>query len=305
MLKRIIDQALIFSIILAAHHIGNAQIEKSARDLPGVGLERTEIRTIHSDIVGQDYEILISLPKSYSLHDTSYPVIYLLDSYHSFSMVKGMTDVFARDLIMPEVIIVSIGYGIYGPEAQSNWIVGRTRDFTPVSSNFAEEWVEKSMEKIGLPEVEIHTGGAPLFLNFIRTELIPFVETNYRIDENRRTFSGYSFGGLFGLYVLFHDPTLFNKYFIGSPAIMHDKGITYEYEISYADTNPDLKAAIFMNSGEKEEVFAENVKKMTEILRSRNYKNLKLNTVIFEGEGHITCFPAAISRGLTELFALE
>jgi hypothetical protein len=60
-----------------------------------------------------------------------------------------------------------------------------------------------------------------------------------------------------------------------------------------------------MSSGEKEEVFAENVKRLTEILRSRNYWNLKLNTVIFEGEGHITCFPAAISRGLTELYALE
>jgi predicted alpha/beta superfamily hydrolase len=56
--------------------------------------------------------------------------------------------------------------------------------------------------------------------------------------------SGYSFGGLIGHYVLFHDPTWFNKYFIGSPVIMYEKGITYEYEIIYADTNPDLKDAI-------------------------------------------------------------
>jgi hypothetical protein len=37
-----------------------------------------------------------------------------------------------------------------------------------------------------------------------------------------------------------------------------------------------------MSSGEKEEVFAENVKRLTEILRSRNYWNLKLNTVILK-----------------------
>jgi len=38
------------------------------------------------------------------------------------------------------------------------------------------------------------------------------------------------------------------------------------------------------------------------MLLSRNYKSLKLETAIFENESHVTCYPAALSRGLVELF---
>jgi predicted alpha/beta superfamily hydrolase len=120
-----------------------------------------------------------------------------------------------------------------------------------------------------------------------------------------RVLSGYSLGGLFGLYTLFHDPKLFNKYLIGSPSIQYGEGITFKYEINHANSTSDLMADIFMSSGEQEEIGTENVKKLTETLLSRSYENLNITTVTFENEDHVTCFPAAISRGLTELFAIE
>ncbi len=117
--------------------------------------------------------------------------------------------------------------------------------------------------------------------------------------------SGYSFGGLFGLYALFHDPGLFNKYFIGSPSIGFKDGISLQYESNYANTHEDLKANVFMSVGEKEKSYTKNLQKMLEQLNSHNYKNLKLKTVIFENESHLTCYPAALSRGLIELFSNE
>jgi predicted alpha/beta superfamily hydrolase len=285
----------------------NAQVDKAAKELPGVVLSGTEIRSVYSDIVGQEYEILISLPNSYSSSDTSYPVIFLLDPYRQFTTVKGMTDLFTTgpNTIIPEVIIVGIGYGNYDPEAMLNWAVGRFRDYTPVQDKSVEEWLETQIKEAGITGVGVLTGGAPLFLKFIRSELIPFVETNYRIDANMRVLSGYSLGGLFGLYTLFHDPKLFNKYLIGSPSIQYGEGITFKYEINHANSTSDLKADIFMSSGEQEEIGTENVKKLTETLLSRSYENLNTTTVIFENEDHATCFPAAISRGLTKLFTVE
>jgi hypothetical protein len=39
------------------------QNDHEFRTKKGVTLERTEMRVVHSDIVGQDYELLISLPR--------------------------------------------------------------------------------------------------------------------------------------------------------------------------------------------------------------------------------------------------
>ena len=44
---------------------------------------------------------------------------------------------------------------------------------------------------------------------------------------------------------------------------------------------------------------------MVERLNSHNYNSLNLEIVIFENESHYTCYPAAMSRGLIELFNNE
>ncbi len=306
MTKQNLKSALLVCVCCLFQNTIIAQTLPSVKDHPEVTLERTEIRALHSDIVGQDYELLISLPHSYTRGDTSYPVIFLLDPYRAFSMVKGFTDALAAPFpIIPEVIVVGIGYGGDGINARLNWALGRVRDYTPVQNSATEEWYEKAIEKTGIHGIKVISGGAPLFLKFIRKELFPFIESNYRIDTNMRMLSGYSFGGLFGLYTLFHDPALFNKYFIGSPSIGFKDGISLEYESNYANTHEDLKANVFMSVGEKEESYAKNLEIMREQLNSHNYENLKLKTVIFENENHFTCYPAAMSRGLIELFKHE
>ena len=293
----------LIAIFSMSHHLTFSQTESIVESHPGIILERTESRTLHSDIVGQDYELSVSLPNSYYTLDTTYPVLILLDPYRAFSMVKGLTEIYTTTYtLMPEVIIVGIGYGGEGMAARLNWALGRVRDYSPVQNTETEEAYEKLIEEGGIPNIDVESGGAPLFLDFIRDELFPFIESNYRADTNMRILSGYSFGGLFGLYALFHDPDLFNKYFIGSPTIRYSNGITYEFEASYAAAHKDLEADVFISSGALESLTADHMNKMAEKLLSRNYKSMKLETVIFENETHVTCYPAAMSRGLVELF---
>ena len=161
MTNSIIKVVFVFLIISSSHYQCYSQTEQLFKNYPELSLERTEIRTLHSSIIDQDYEIIISLPKSYSIKDTVYPVIFLLDPYRAFSMVKGYTDVLTSPYTyIPEVIIVGIGYGGKGPDAMLNWALGRTRDLTPVKSAETEEIYKKRLAKAGVPNVEVQTGGA-------------------------------------------------------------------------------------------------------------------------------------------------
>ncbi len=296
---------LILISIYLLHNVIAAQTSPVEGVYPRITIERTELRILHSDIVEQDYELEISLPYNYSKDSTKYPVIFLLDPSIQFLTMRGYTDGMAFEQAIPQVIIVGIGYGGEGFNKIQNFSVGRLRDYTPIKDTKIEESNNKYWERMGVKDINVITGGAPLFMEFIRKELFPFMESNYRIDTKDRMLCGYSFGGLFALYTLFHDSSLFNKYLIGSPSIWYKDGISFEYESNYAKTHGDLKAEVFMSSSGLEKGPAEDMKKMANLLNSRNYKNLKLNTRIFENESHSTSFYPFMNQGLSELYKKE
>ena len=270
---------------------------------PALCMDRTEVRGFHSEISGLDYELWISVPVSYFTSEGSkYPVIYTMDPYRAFAIMKGLTDVLSFPTpLIEEVIIVGVGYGGEERTEVMNWALGRTRDYTPVYSPDVEDLYKRRLAASGAPDVEVQTGGAPLFLEFMGKELIPFIESNYRTDSQKRVFTGYSLGGLFGTFVLFHQPELFSKYFLGSPSLHFSNRISFEYENSYASQHSDLKAEILFTVGALEERTFENVLEMEKLLSSRNYENLQMDVAIFEGENHTSCYPGAISRALTVL----
>jgi predicted alpha/beta superfamily hydrolase len=302
------SRSLIFSIfLLICFYPARTQDENPDPRITPLSYERTIVRTIRSEFVNQDYELWISLPFSYfDQKNRTYPVIYLMDPYRGFSLAKGLTDLLSFPMpFIQEVIIVGVGYGGAGTEALLNWALGRTRDLTPEQNDQTEGFIRAQLEARGITNAQVKTGGASLFLEFLAKELFPVIETEYRIHSNDRMFSGFSFGGLFGLYVLFHQPELFNKYFIGSPSIHYNDHVTLNYENVYAGQHTDLKAEIFMSAGSLEEATSSDVREMQALLLSRNYENLRLKTTIFENEGHASSAAAATNRALIELFGTD
>jgi predicted alpha/beta superfamily hydrolase len=280
-----------------------AQAVSPAEKIPPVTLENTELRILHSDIVGQDYEIFISLPASYHFESKVYPVIVGLDAFTGFNITKGCIDAFTSLYpMMPEVILVGIGYGGKGYDGLAQWIAGRTRDFTPVKNPSTEEFYKGFIDQKGTNQLQVHTGGAGQFLEFIDTELLPYLEQEYRIDKEDKALFGASFGGLFALFALFTSPGSFEKYFIESPSVHYRNGIIYTYEAEYADSHSDLDAEIFLCAGGLEKELIVNINKFDSIVQSRKYHHLHIEKAFFEGESHISCAPAAISRGLIELY---
>ncbi len=64
-----------------------------------------------------------------------------------------------------------------------------------------------------------------------------------------------------------------------------------------------MKATIFMTAGEKEgDQMSGNIGKMAELLQSHNYAGVKVETCVFPGETHQSCYPASLMRALRVLY---
>lgn len=246
-----------------------------------VTLPNTEVRQLKSSATGRNYDIYVRLPDEYE-QDTGkqYPVIYSLDGQWDFKMLDSICGGLVYDKFMPEVIIVGITYS--GDDADYGAL--RAKDYTPVRDLFFGG-----------------AGDGPKFLAFLKEQLIPFIESNYRTDPSQRVLMGSSFGGTFTLYALFSDPTLFQGYIAGSPVVVYGNRFAFQQEAEYASSHADLPVRLFISVGGAEEL-AYPVEEFMQVMRDRNYQGLLLETLTVEGEGHASNKPESYNRGLRFIF---
>jgi len=290
-------------IFLLSSCTNNTEDTNSQKEIyPAVSIMSTEKRIFYSEIVNDDFEIYVSLPYKYLMSDTTYPVLYCLDANIKFSSISSVANnlgTLTKEI--PEIIVVGIAYPF---KDLADWVVGRQRDYTPAENKDNEKYWEARLSKAtGRNDIVVQTGHADKFLNFIGTELIPFIENNYRVSTNDRAIHGTSLGGLFTMYTLLKQPELFHRYFASSPSINWEEDLMYNLEKDLAASRDDLPVNLFMCVGGLErEYYIKNMKKMSELLRSRNYPNLKLQTHIFENESHGTTVSASLGRGLKIIY---
>lgn len=116
-----------------------------------VTIPGTEVRTLRSAFVNQEYLISVARPFHYEEHpDGRYPVIYVLDADLSFGIVVETRRIlnirvpWAREF--PDAIIVGIGYPLSGSLAESydQLLHLRMRDFTPTRDEGAEKFFQET-----------------------------------------------------------------------------------------------------------------------------------------------------------------
>jgi predicted alpha/beta superfamily hydrolase len=231
---------------------------------PKVELAGTEVLKFTSSIDSQEYVLYINLPENYAKTNKKYPVLYVTDGQWFFASMYVGYGGQHYDGFLPDLITV----GITWPD---NYDASRKRDFTP-------DPVE------GIP----NSGNAPKFLAVIKNEIIKLVTANYRVEENDKALYGTSLGGVFAIYTLFHEPSLFNRYIIISPALEWGNGILFKYEKSFAEKNRELNAKVFISSGEYEEAvpFKSSFKRFVSQLKASHYKGLDLEDVVISKMGH-------------------
>lgn len=132
-------------------------------------------------------------------------MLYLLDGDAHFHSVTGLLQILGTGVngtyVVPEMIVVAI------PNTD------RTRDLTPTNAMTAPD---------GKPQPGFKTsGGGPNFLTFLKSELIPRIDSSYRTDPYR-VLVGHSFGGITALYALYTTPETFNAYVAIDPSLWWD-----------------------------------------------------------------------------------
>jgi len=237
-------------------------------------LADTQRRNLTSEITGRTYQISVALPEDYATSNETYPVLYAVDANIQFGTVVETAREQHNFGIVPELIIVGIGYP-----------------------------VDRLAEAGELREGDICSGGdREGFLDFIRQELIPLVESEFRSDSSDRTLYGHSCGGEFAFYALLEGEETFERFIAGSPAPAE----VLQMESAYAESHDSLRAQLFLSTGLLlDEPFPENpseFKEFVTILEARNYKGLQIKTAYFEDETHITVIPATIGRGLRSVY---
>jgi enterochelin esterase-like enzyme len=150
-------------------------------------------RVLHSSVLGEDRVLQVHLPNGYTSGGGAYPVVYVFYS----DWVEGYYAQLVNDLYhltmdrMPPVILVGV------PNTQ------RYRDLLP--------WPRE--RALG------EEGRADRFLRFVREELLPFVEAEYR-TKPFRVFVGPQTAAVFGLYTLLEAPGTFQAFVLNDPCVV-------------------------------------------------------------------------------------
>jgi predicted alpha/beta superfamily hydrolase len=240
-------------------------------------------------------------------------VLYVTDANGLFAGAVEMVRFMQLSAHLPPLLVVGVGYR---KGAIDETILLRARDFTPT--------FDPGFQRI-FPD---HTlmGGADRFLAFFRDELQPWVRSRYRVDAHDAAYFGHSLGGLFGTYVLLTQPDTFTRYGIGSPSLWWHDDMIFGCEAGYAATHDDLPAKAFFAVGANEDHdgrqreasrlpdeerskaslryidMAADTERMVASLRSRDYPNLEIDSIVLPDEFHVTVQHVNLSRALRFLF---
>lgn len=253
----------------------------------------TQVHSLHSEALGRRYDLYIKTPQGYDdaqNADATYPVIYLNDGPYTFQVASGVTHLpMGRSHKFERAILVGISFaqGEHG-------MASRVRDLTPVVD---ESWTK------------YETGGAPGYLEFMKSDVFDFVESRYRADPAKRTLVGQSLGGSFGAWVLLAHTKLFSSYILTSPSLWFRDRYIFDLEREYSAANDDLAAQVYFAVGERETVangmrnpMVSQLKEFEAALRARAYPSLDLRVEVIPGALHETTFPQGFTRGAHWIF---
>jgi len=254
-----------------------------------VCLENTEQFSVASKYVeGETYIIQVGLPIGYSSSSKPYPVLYVLDGDKSFGMTKEIADWLMWSNEIKDIIVIGISYG----KGTDIWWEKRARDYTHCNDTVTAKGWFKS------------TGGADNFLKFMKNELFPAINKNYRTNKDSVTIMGISFGGMLSSYVLFTQPEMFNGYIIIAPPLSWNYKSIFELETEYFRNHKELNKTVYMAYGtlDDKDLIINPTDEFIKNIKMHNYNGLKFVPQIFEGETHISVYSTALTNGLKTLF---
>lgn len=219
----------------------------------------------------------IYLPEGYSADSAqTYNVIYLLDGSadEDFIHVAGIVQFcnFSWINVLPPSIVVGI----------SN--VDRKRDFTFPTT------IQKDKEDFPT------TGESAKFISFIEKELQPFIDKNYKTNNNKMLI-GQSLGGLLATEILYTKPQLFNQYLIVSPSLWWNAESLLKGNPVILNASFSSKTELFVAVGNEGKIMERDAKKLYKQLKNSKATNLSVMFKFLGNKNHATIMHQAILNG--------
>jgi hypothetical protein len=168
-------------------------------------------------------------------------LLIVLDGNFHFPSVSALVSSYGHVGLLPNAVVVGVGYKNF---RQMDSL--RSRDYTFPKA---------------LPEYEMEpSGGAPAFLQFLKTELIPELRKKYPCNQKVYLF-GHSLGGFFCLYALKEQwqtgDSTFAGFVVASPSLHYNRYFLLEeleqLEQLATDSSKKQLARVFVGFGSKED----------------------------------------------------
>jgi predicted alpha/beta superfamily hydrolase len=210
-----------------------------------VTLPRTDYFELDSTHAGDRFAVWVTRPVDYERRaDARFPAIYVTDGNVGAAMLSPYSEHTAFDLIsgFQQYLQVTVGYP---PGQAADWLTLRNRDLVPAGEPAPPSMiaaVAADAETAGWTQEEhdeyirsIHEGRAAEFLAFLEEELRPVIDQMYRTDPDATGLFGYSYGGLFTLFALMRQSTVFRRYGAGSPGVLDAESQIFRLERGIAE----------------------------------------------------------------------
>ncbi len=282
---KLIQLCTVFILLLFVTHLQAQRTETYM-------YKASEVVTLRSKRLNEERKIYIHVPTIDSADlNKRFPVLYLLDADNHFELLSQYAEYLSRtDVgVLPKLIIVGI--------TNTN----RVRDLTPTNSMYNYE---------GKPDTSSWlkaSGGNDAFFEFLKTELIPFVDSAYN-PQPYKLFAGHSFGGITTINCLLNQPDMFDAYIAVSPSFWWDK----EYLLRIADQKlkmgTTLNKKLFYcngNEGGQNSFFHKGLLKFDAILKKKNLLGLSRKYMYYPNEMHMTVPIIAYLDALRFVFPQE
>lgn len=229
---------------------------------------------IESQVLTETRVVNVWVPPAYAETEDRFPVVYMPDGglQEDFPHIANtLADLIARGEFAPVILV-----GIENTE--------RRRDLSPASSTpYDLEYGPAS-------------DGATAFRAFIRDELIPQIEADYRTSATR-TIVGESLAGLFVIDTLFRAPQMFDHYVAMDPSLWWGGGkLVQEAPARLAELDLEGRSLWFAGSSAKD--IQVNTRSLDAALRSSTPAGLRWTYQDSPGEEHWTIFRATKEAAL-------
>ena len=219
---------------------------------------------IKSTILNQDRTIQVYTPDGYNESDQGYPVLYVLDGQEYFMMGIAYQKMLAFRDKTPKFIVVGLN-----TDRQKRRVL------------FYQE--------------------SDKFIDFFETELIPYIDSNYRTKkEKERIYFGWEMGAGFGFEVLAERNNLFSAFILASPTHSTDERME---KVKLLKHDPIKSNKFLLVSAAPEERWITQDSTFLSIIEKPTEGDQVWRYTVFDREDHYTTPLKTIHEGLSDYFS--